>query len=577
MANQGKPPPLAPSVSITTAAANLAARGKVSSMSEAQRRLAAAKISITAGDALNHPRRELSARQEVPGFGVLTIEEIKAYDKNPRVSRNPAYFEIKESLRTNGLKGTLPVTRRPGEDIYMVSSGGNSRLAILKELYDETGDKRFFEVSVTHETYVCESRLIANHLIENEVRGETTFWEKASGLMSLKDELEKEQNKPISIRGFESILAKELGLTVAASAIGYYTFAWYRLRGLGEFSAQLTRNHVKEVLQPRFSLLTDLARLFSIEEQQLQVSVIAPGVAAYAATYVEGLEFSAEDLCAQWEIKLAPLLMKPESFVRRALNLHATFGQLSSREIEQRLDDEDRRLTAMRDAQANAVLANLPGTPVATRNPAGSQDASIGGAEVHSVNTKYVTGVEAAAESNSAPSASAYQGMSHGLPQALGLDRPTQLLRYVLSQANEFAKLTQIQDLVVPEPQMPCGFFIDLPGIDSEAEQRLKRHHLGQVVWWFLAGVTGQLDSYRFKSMPKASLWRRTRLLDGYSAMESDRIVQKTVDQPPPFDLLAAILADPNHSLSGSYLSLLDGIRQLHEAAPQRFRIEQAA
>ena len=51
----------------------------------------------------------------------LSVEQIKLYDRNPRRSPNPKYAEIKESIRaTRGMGVHFTVTRRPGEELYMV-------------------------------------------------------------------------------------------------------------------------------------------------------------------------------------------------------------------------------------------------------------------------------------------------------------------------------------------------------------------------------------------------------------------------------------------------------------------------
>ncbi len=64
---------------------------------------------------------------------ILKLEDIKPYDKNPRRERNPAYEEIKDSIRSKKqLNNNFNVTRRPGDDLFMVESGGNTRLSILK-------------------------------------------------------------------------------------------------------------------------------------------------------------------------------------------------------------------------------------------------------------------------------------------------------------------------------------------------------------------------------------------------------------------------------------------------------------
>ena len=62
---------------------------------------------------------------------ILTLDDIRVYEKNPRTGANPNYHSIKESIRDVGLKQPLIVTRRPGEDFYVLSHGGGTR---LKEL-----------------------------------------------------------------------------------------------------------------------------------------------------------------------------------------------------------------------------------------------------------------------------------------------------------------------------------------------------------------------------------------------------------------------------------------------------------
>ena len=75
---------------------------------------------------------------------VLDIRCIKHYERNPRRCKNPEYERIKASIRANGLDQPLVITQRPGSTDYIVHSGGNTRLLVLKELVEETGDDRFF-------------------------------------------------------------------------------------------------------------------------------------------------------------------------------------------------------------------------------------------------------------------------------------------------------------------------------------------------------------------------------------------------------------------------------------------------
>ena len=69
---------------------------------------------------------------------VVTLDQLHPYDLNPRVTRNPRYDDIKASIRERGLDAPPAITRRPGESHYIIRNGGNTRLAILHELWSET-------------------------------------------------------------------------------------------------------------------------------------------------------------------------------------------------------------------------------------------------------------------------------------------------------------------------------------------------------------------------------------------------------------------------------------------------------
>ena len=104
----------------------------------------------------------------------VTLDDLEPYDKNPRRRRNPLYDEIKASIRVRGLDDPPDITRRPdaGDDApYMMRRGGNTRLAILRELYEETGDRKFFSINCMFHPWVDEIDALVGHLIENDMRG----------------------------------------------------------------------------------------------------------------------------------------------------------------------------------------------------------------------------------------------------------------------------------------------------------------------------------------------------------------------------------------------------------------------
>ncbi|CAM6351453.1 ParB N-terminal domain-containing protein [Escherichia fergusonii] len=72
----------------------------------------------------------------------VALNQLRAFDLNPRLTKNPEYDEIKESIRNRGLDYPPQITQRPGESFYIIANGGNTRLAILNELWLETHDKK---------------------------------------------------------------------------------------------------------------------------------------------------------------------------------------------------------------------------------------------------------------------------------------------------------------------------------------------------------------------------------------------------------------------------------------------------
>lgn len=138
---------------------------------------------------------------------VLTLDEIVAYDKNPRQLVNPEYSSIKSSIRNQrGLNNPFNVTRRPGSLHYMIQAGGNTRLQILRELYAETGDRAFNTVHCLYIPWQDETAVITAHMIENEMRGEMALIDKAYGIHELRTQME--QGNVLSDKAFSQAVVK---------------------------------------------------------------------------------------------------------------------------------------------------------------------------------------------------------------------------------------------------------------------------------------------------------------------------------------------------------------------------------
>ncbi|MGN2436518.1 ParB family protein [Pseudomonas syringae] len=123
---------------------------------------------------------------------LITLEQLRPYEHNPRFIRNPVYDDIKASIRERGLDQPPPITRRPGETYFIIRNGGNTRLAILGELWQETRDERFFRIHCLFRPWSDEITALLGHLAESDLHGQLTFIERALAVAKLKAMLEPE-------------------------------------------------------------------------------------------------------------------------------------------------------------------------------------------------------------------------------------------------------------------------------------------------------------------------------------------------------------------------------------------------
>ncbi|MDD1954276.1 ParB N-terminal domain-containing protein [Pseudomonas sp. 8209] len=151
---------------------------------------------------------------------VLTVEQVLPWEDNPRTTRNPRYDELKESIRHRGLDTPPPVTRRPGEEKYRIRNGGNTRITILKELFQETGDERFQRINVLFRPWDQirgEIVMLTGHLAE-DLKGELKFIERAVAVGRAKALYEEESGETISQRELARRLSKD-GYPISQSHI----------------------------------------------------------------------------------------------------------------------------------------------------------------------------------------------------------------------------------------------------------------------------------------------------------------------------------------------------------------------
>ncbi|MBX9606675.1 MAG: ParB N-terminal domain-containing protein [Gammaproteobacteria bacterium] len=256
----------------------------------------------------------------------LAVDEIRPYENNPRRAINNKFDDIKESIRTSGLRSPLTVTRRPGETHFIVEAGGNTRLVALQQLWAETHDVRYRNLVVLFRPWRSESHVLTAHLIENEQRGDMTFWDKAAGMVALKGRLEDELGHALSLRPLEDAL-HGLGLSVNTATLAHYLFALERLRTLGDAVPSLSGLDVK-TLQPRLNALKRYAQArASISEDELYAQVFELVFCQVAEQYRRTQSFSVPATCEACEAALARHIGEPVEKLRDGMRLSVGRGQ----------------------------------------------------------------------------------------------------------------------------------------------------------------------------------------------------------------------------------------------------------
>lgn len=141
---------------------------------------------------------------------VLTLDQIRPNPDNPRNAKNPRYEDIKASVRARGLDSVPKVTLDPdGDGVYIFSDGGNTRYQILCELWQETGDDRFFRVHTIFKPWPGRLKCLIGHLAENEVRGDLIFIDKAFGVHKARVIYEEQLGRSVTLRELSELLGKE--------------------------------------------------------------------------------------------------------------------------------------------------------------------------------------------------------------------------------------------------------------------------------------------------------------------------------------------------------------------------------
>lgn len=246
---------------------------------------------------LNFSRNDASVNetQNVSQSRIIRVDisEIEVSHINPRHSRGEHYESTKASIRNIGLQSILTITRLPGAHNYSLYNGGNTRLAILKELLEEylaQGERdkaeqiRFQQCQFV--PYTDDLDLLIKHMAENEERSGMTFIDKARAVFDIR-RLYLQQNNVESVSNNQLVkYIHSLGWTrVNQRAMTELTYAYENLEsvipksldaGLGRPKVQQLRTWLNLIEQYLQWLLERNNYAYSIEQaRQLYYNTLA--------------------------------------------------------------------------------------------------------------------------------------------------------------------------------------------------------------------------------------------------------------------------------------------------------------
>lgn len=433
----------------------------------------------------------LDPRLEVDGsLSILRIDDIEPYDHNPRHSPNPRYSDLKESIRAQGITNPITVTRRPGEAKYFPFGGGNTRLQIAKELYAE-GDKRFATLQVLIKAFPGDAKVIAAHLAENANRGETTFWDNAQGVVAFKNEWEAENEEPIAGAELHEQL-RAAGINFGIKMVQNFLFAVEFLDPVGPW---LRAKEVNELIRPRLGCYIELAARLNKPRAVSDLREVLQTQAADLYALIERNRNT--DPADRVPVELDAQRLVQDAAVAIAKGLEMSVARMQS------LADV---LQARPRIAATELLALDTSVPkAASKGSSGSNstndiEADAMAAPPVQQQLGPLMGVIAGTDTHSAQ-------VNSPAPNSLDQDQDGGALTSAQAQFNELVRLLESLNAIVPiddciktVPEMPFGYFVELPELEVAFEDAALTD-LRVALLWFLMICSGQTTNAVYQSV----------------------------------------------------------------------------
>jgi ParB family protein of integrating conjugative element (PFGI_1 class) len=500
----------------------------------------------------------------------LAVDAVKPYDRNPRRANNAKFHEIKESIRVCGIRNPLTVTRRPGDADFVVEAGGNTRLIAIQQLWVETKEPRFQKITVLFRPWQSESHVLTAHLIENEQRGELTFWDKANGVMALKAQLETEKGRALSLRELEEEL-KRLGLSTNRSSLSWCQFATEKLSALGAAASSLSGLDVR-IIQPRLNLIKRYAeKRAGTAEAQLYAEVLNRVFEHHRDRYAQTHAVNATALCQDCEEALAEYYSEPVTRLRMVLDALEKAPDMSVESLEAKAGTDVARTGAV--TTKGAVPEVAIGLP--TVNSVDSSALAPEPAEGRPGGSATVARPAVSRADRSAPAVKpneAVNSVDSSAPARFSVIlTPSDLLEPVTQRVTQFAQLTGVADCLKSCEAMPCGYYMEAPQVPLDlASDKPLRHR----AWWLLALISGQMHEQMIWRLPAPSHWRRVHTQESIDESELPLLIENELGGPLDWDvMLTDWLLDPVDEAAAVFSELVVLVRHIRGAVPQSFAI----
>lgn len=553
----------------------------------ARQALANSSLSIGA------PGKSASTPSPLLSTTVLTIpiRDIGYYEKNPRTDPNESFEDIKESIRLAGLDSIMQVMRLPGATTYTVAKGGNTRLRALKELFEETRDPKFEQITAQLVPFKGHPAAIADHLKENTLRGAMSFFDRANGFLELQRQIEQESGKKPGVREMVKTLKEQYGLVSDPATLGRFLHVAEHFVAIKLWANQVTAKS----LIPAYNNLLRLAIKFEKEEAEVHTELESAldrfGTRLAKESDAGSAAFNTDACIAEMQAGIAAFLGLTQYQLNYALAALETVPSATKAELMTTpatpvsaglLVPHSSSGAADHDGSSAASeedLSGSSGSGSAASGPAAPPRAPSGAKTPHQIALELAQQTKGAGSGTPAggtaeepvlqPSgaASVPQGRrpAHATTVEDALDK-------VIDAVAQFADACGIGETCKTSLSLPSGYVMEIPDeeltlpTDGQADSRIR-----VAGWWMAAALARQYDEEHCRLLPADSVWRAAWVRDEQKLESSElfQVIQSHLGAVMGDDgsialgieYVHVLLSDPKRA--GCYFALVESINQL--------------